>query len=83
MHQALGEGGKKDAEYIAKQFLPYMRRLDPEKKRICLFIVDGASDVQLAGHVVEAVFPMVSVLHGSEHLLSLFLVILQKYRQFM
>jgi hypothetical protein len=68
----LARGGKKDAEYIAKQFLPHMRRLDPEKKRICLFIVDGASNVQLAGQVVEAVFPMVSVLHGSEHLLSLF-----------
>ena len=49
-----------------------MKRLDPEKKRICLFIVDGASNVQLAGQVVEAVFPMVTVLHGSEHLLSLF-----------
>ena len=64
-------GGKKDAEFIAKQFLPHMEALDPMKDKIDLFIVDGASNVQKAGQVVEVVFPRVSVLHGSEHCLSL------------
>ena len=65
-------GGKKDAEYIARQFLPHMEAMDAMKDRIDLFIVDGASNVQKAGQVVEVVFPRASVLHGAEHCLSLF-----------
>jgi len=68
----LAGGGKKDAEYIARCFLPHMEELDPFHSRIDLFIVDGASNVQKAGRVVAAVFPRVTVLHGAEHCLSLF-----------
>ena len=49
-----------------------MIKFDPEKNKIDLFCVDGASNVQKAGEVIEAVFPHCSTIHGSEHLLSLF-----------
>ena len=49
-----------------------MVRLDPLKRDIDLFIVDGASNVQKAGAVVAVVFPQVTVLHGAEHVLALF-----------
>ena len=68
----LAKGGKKDAEYIAKLFLPHMQKLDPKKNNLDAYIVDGASNVQKAGQVIEAVFPRVSVFHGAEHCLSLF-----------
>lgn len=67
----LSKGGKKDAEYIAKVFIPHMEKLDPMKNRFDLFCVDGASNVQKAGQVVEAVFPRVTVIHGGEHCMSL------------
>ena len=60
-HRA-GEG-KTDAEYISKIFLPEMERLDPEKNRFDLFIVDVASTFQCEGGVVEAVFPLFHNIH--------------------
>ena len=50
------EGGKKYADYIAKIFLPYMERMDPENNRFDLFLVDGAINVQGVGEVVEDFF---------------------------
>ena len=50
------EGGKNYANYIAKISLPYMERLDLEKNRFDLFIVDVASNVRGAEEVVEAFF---------------------------
>ena len=49
-----------------------MERLDPEKNRFNLFIVDGASNLQGAGKVVEDVLHRVQSIHGSEHVLDLF-----------
>ena len=68
----LANGGKKDASYIAKQFLPHMEEMDETKSKIDLFIVDGASNVQKGGDVVQAVFKRVTVLHGAEHVLALY-----------
>ena len=41
--------GKKDAWYIAKQILPLMRLIDPNKNRINVVSFDGAYNVQKAG----------------------------------
>ena len=71
-YRHLAGGGKRDAEYIAKIFLPEMERLDPEKNRFYLFIVDRASNIQGTGEFVEAVFPWVHTIHGVEHVLEIF-----------
>jgi hypothetical protein len=67
----LERGGKKDAEYIAGVFLPHMMKLDPMKNKFDLFAVDGASNVQTAGQIVNAHFPRITTIHGSEHVVSL------------
>ena len=64
-------GGKKYAEYIVKISFPDTERLDLEKNIFDLFIVDGASNVQCAGEVVETVLNQVHTIHGAEHVLTL------------
>lgn len=68
----LSNGGKKDAEYIAELFKPHMEQLDSKKTLIDTVFFDGASNVQKAGELLEVDFPMVTVLHGAEHVVSLF-----------
>ena len=63
----MSTGGKKAGEYITKRYLPIILGLDPNKKLIDLFTVDGASNAQKAGRVVEVVFPGVTVVHGTDH----------------
>jgi hypothetical protein len=65
-------GGKKDAKYIAEIFGEHIQALDPKGVHLNAILFDGASNVQKAGRVIEAQFPQVSVLHGIEHVVSLF-----------
>ena len=74
----LVRGGKKDTEYIAKIFLPEMESLYLEKNRFDIFIVDGASNVEGEGGVVEAVFTWVHTIHGEAHVLDLFFEYIEK-----
>ena len=48
-----------------------MEKLDPVKEKFDFYIVDGASNVQVAGNLIEAYFLRVSVMHGSEHCITL------------
>jgi hypothetical protein len=68
----LQNGGKKDASYIAGLFNPHLDDLDPNKTLVDLLYFDGASNVQKAGSILGAVYPRVTCLHGSEHVVSLF-----------
>lgn len=68
----MSSGGKKDAEYIAKLFLPHMKRLDPDRRLIDLIFFDGASNVQKAGRILETHYPRASTMAGGEHITSLF-----------
>jgi hypothetical protein len=68
----LADGGKKDAVYISQIFSPHMERLDPAKDKVDLLFFDGASNVQKGGKILEAMYPRVHVLHGIEHVVSLF-----------
>ena len=45
-----------------------------DKEKLCtdIFFFDGASNVQKAGEVLVAKFPRAYVLHGGEHVISLF-----------
>ena len=45
--------------------------MDPEKNRFDLFIVDGDSNVQVAGKVFEDFFTRVHTIHRSEHVLAI------------
>lgn len=65
-------GGKKDAKYIASIFQEHIEELDPYGIHLNAILFDGASNVQKAGRVIEAKYPQVSVLHGIEHVISLF-----------
>lgn len=65
-------GGKKDARYIAEIFQEHIDMLDPRGTHLNAVLFDGASNVQKAGRVIEARYPQVSVLHGIEHVVSLF-----------
>lgn len=69
----LESDGRKDAAYIADLFLPHITQME-EKVPKCtdLVIFDGASNVQKAGSLLEARFPHISVIHGAEHVISLF-----------
>jgi hypothetical protein len=75
------EGGKKDALYIASQFDPWIKKLDPSHTRMDCVFFDGASNVQKAGRVLEAKFPRLQVVHGAEHVASLFFADIAKFWQ--
>jgi hypothetical protein len=65
--------GRKDASYIASLFVPHIKVMEQKvPKSTDLVIFDGASNVQKAGSLIEAQFPHVSVIHGAEHVISLF-----------
>ena len=65
-------GGKKDSTYVAQQFLPWMQKLDPQNTLLDCVFFDGAGDVQKAGRILAAINPRITVLHGAEHVVSLF-----------
>jgi hypothetical protein len=65
-------GGIKDATYIADLFLPHCERLDPSKENLDLFYFDGAGNVQKGGEILTKWYPRATVLHGTEHVISLF-----------
>ena len=65
------EGHKKDGTFISSLFLPLLERLDRLKERTDIAFFDGGSNFQLAGRIMQAVYPRITVLHGLEHVLSL------------
>ena len=79
----LESDGRKDAAYIASLFIPHIQSME-EKIPKCtdLIIFDGASNVQKAGLLLEAKFPHLSVIHGAEHVVSLFYSDIFRIREF-
>jgi hypothetical protein len=65
------EGQKKDGTFISSLFLPVMESLDQLKDKVDILFFDGGSNFQLAGRIIQARFPRVTVVHGLEHVLSL------------
>ena len=68
----MNSGGKKDATYLADQFVEKIEELDPLHNRLDVIIFYGASNVQKSGRLIEANCPQVTVLHGAEHVTALF-----------
>ncbi|KAL3796904.1 hypothetical protein ACHAWO_010665 [Cyclotella atomus] len=65
------EGEKKDGAFISSLFLPVMEALDKLKDKADIVFFDGGSNFQLAGRIIQARFPRITVVHGLEHVLSL------------
>ena len=79
----LEEDGRKDASYISQLFTPHIIEMEKTTPKCTdLIIFDGASNVQKAGALIEAQFPHVSVIHGAEHVISLFYHDIFNLRQF-
>jgi hypothetical protein len=76
----LVDGGKKDASYIKKIIEKHIDRLDPKKNLVDMVIFDGASNMQKAGEALTATFPLITCIHGSEHVISLFFSDVSKTR---
>ncbi len=66
------EGGKTDAQYIAKLFEGNVLEYDPQLLCTDVFYFDEASNVQKAGEILMAKFPCSFCFHGGEHVMSLF-----------
>ena len=79
----LEQDGRKDATYISNLFMPHIRKMEESVPKCTdLIIFDGASNVQKAGAFLEAKFPHLSVLHGAEHVISLFYQDVFRIREF-
>jgi hypothetical protein len=78
----MAKGGKKDAKYVAGLLKPIISRIeqtkDPNNQKtdhlgvVDLVLFDGASNVQKAGKLVSITYPHITVVHGAEHVVSLF-----------
>jgi hypothetical protein len=76
------KGGKKDAKYIAGLLKPIISWIeetkDPNNQKtdyrgvVDLLLFDGASNVQNAANLVSITYPHITVVHGAEHVVSLF-----------
>ena len=73
-------GEKKDAAYIARLALPIIAKLEATKDQfdrnlngvVDMVAFDGAKNVQNAGMIIATHHPQVTVVHGAEHVASLF-----------
>jgi hypothetical protein len=71
-NKQLVEGGKKDAQYITTLISKHIDFLDPRKELVDMVIFDGASNMQKAARALESLYPLVTGVHGAEHVVSLF-----------
>ena len=68
----MSNGFIKDAQYVAELFIPHIEAIDPDQCLVDTVFFDGAANVQKAGQILAATYPRISVLHGAEHVVSLF-----------
>jgi hypothetical protein len=78
----MAKSGKKDAKYIVGLLKPITSRIEQTKDLnnqktdhrgvVDLVLFDGASNGQNAGKLVSITYPRITVVHGNEHVVSLF-----------
>ena len=76
----LAAGGRKTAKYIADTMIFHMNKIDPKGRLVDLVIFDGASNVQKAGKILEERYPLITCIHGAEHVVSLFFLMWRRPR---
>ena len=64
-------GREKDAKYVSECFLKHLVVLDPKKSLVDLLFFDGASNMQIGGEVIGAIYPRITCLHGVKHSIAL------------
>jgi hypothetical protein len=79
----MAKGGKKDVKYIVGLLTPIISQIeqtkDPNNQKtdhqgvVDLVLFDGASIVQNAGKLLSITYPRITVVHGAEDVVSLFL----------
>ncbi len=67
----MSDGGKKDAWYIAKKFLPVTNEIGPNKELIDLVVFNGAANIQKAAQLLEENYPRATVQTCIEHTVAL------------
>ena len=75
----LADGGTKNASFIYNIFLDHFKRIDPHKSIIDVIMFDGASNVKLAGELLQIRYPNITVMRGVEHTVSFFSMMSPKY----
>ena len=72
------EGKKRDSPYIANFFLPIIKDLDKSNPKgksnvgiVELVMFDGATNVHSSPKIMAMRYPLITVLHGTEHVVSL------------
>ncbi len=79
----MAKGGKKDAKYIAGLLKPTISQIEQQTKHpnnqktdhrgvFELVLFDGASNVHNARNLVSITYPCITIVHGAEHVVSLF-----------
>jgi hypothetical protein len=78
----MAKSGEKDAKYIAgllKSIISQIEQTkDPNNQKnenwgvVDKVLFDGASNVQNAGQLVSITYPRITIVHGAEHVVSLF-----------
>ena len=66
------DGTGNDGSFICNRFLERIKTIDPHKSITDVVMFYGDSNVQIAGKLLKIHYPNVSVMHGVEHLVSLF-----------
>lgn len=67
----LRAGEKKDGTFISNIIFPLLEKFDKMKSLTDIVFFDGGSNFQLAGRILQAKYPRITVVHGLEHVLSL------------
>ena len=75
VHDATGhleKGLTKNVDYIVEICRKSLETIDNAEENVDLILFDGAKVVQTAGECLSALYPRMSVVHGAEHVCSLF-----------
>jgi hypothetical protein len=78
----MAKGGKKDAKYIVELLKPIISWIEETEDHnnqktdhrgvVDLVLFDGASNVKNAAKLASNTYPRITVVHGAEHVVSLF-----------
>ena len=68
----MAKGKTKDAASIAKILEAHITKIDASHECTDLVIIDGASNVQKVGRVINSKYPRITAIHGAEHVVALF-----------
>ena len=65
------EGEAKDGSFISSLFLAVLEACDNITHKTAIVFFDGGSNFQLAERIMQVAYPMITIVHGLEHVLSL------------